>query len=283
LTERGIKSKLVSIMKPAEKINIDTHLIQKLKTKKVGLALGSGGAMGLAHIGVLRFLEEQDIPVHCIAGTSVGALVGALYAAGKRARELEGISRKINWLSIVRPNLFRFKGVFQHRGLIPILERHLGAAAFEELCLPFTAVATNFSDGHGVYFSSGPLVPAIMASTCVPVVFEPFRYRGSLYVDGFLSECVPVKAARGMGAEYIIAVDLMQSWKNPAFRTANIYTVAIKTMLIAVTNAFTTSVEDNADMIISPRFNYITFLGRKAKKASIQKGYEAARSAFVNG
>jgi len=259
---------------------IDPSLIQNMKTKKVGLALGAGGAMGLAHIGVIRFLEEQDIRVHCVAGTSVGALVGALYAAGRSATELELITRKINWFSIIRPNFLRFKGFFQHRGLEAILRRHLGADSFEELHLPFTAVATDFDNGTGVYFNSGPLIPAIMASSCVPVAFEPMRYKRHTYVDGFLSECVPIRAARSMGADFIIAVDLMQSWKNPSFRTSNLYTVAIKAMLIGITNAFTASLKDNADIIVSPRFNYMTFLSRAAKRASMAKGYDAARAAF---
>jgi NTE family protein len=261
---------------------IDTSLIQNLKTKKVGLALGAGGAMGLAHIGVIRFLEEQGIRVHSVAGTSVGALVGALYAAGRSAADMELMARKINWFSIIRPNLFRFKGIFQHRGLEVIIKRYLGVETFADLHLPFTAVATDFDNGTGVYFNSGPLIPAIMASSCVPVAFEPVRYRRHTYVDGFLSECVPIRAARSMGADFIIAVDLMHSWKNPSFRTSNIYTVAIKAMLIGITNAFTAAVGDNADIIISPSFSYMTFLSRAAKKASITKGYEAAREAFQN-
>ncbi len=268
-------------MKSSPPVNINSSLLKKLKTKKIGLALGSGGTMGLAHIGVIRFLEEHGIPIHYVAGTSVGALVGALFAAGKKASELGEIVDKINWLAILRPNIFKFKGLVQHRGLQKILQQHLGTSNFEELLLPFTAVATDFNKGERVYFNSGPIIPAVLASSCIPVAFEPIKYKGKTYVDGFLTESVPIRAVRSMGADFVIAVDLIHSWRHLSFRASHIYTVAIKAILIASINAFSLSPEDNADIIIAPKFGYFTFLGRASKKASIKKGYDAAKNAFL--
>jgi NTE family protein len=268
-------------MRSSPDIKINPSLLKKLKNKKVGLALGSGGTMGMAHIGVIRFLEEHDIPIHCAAGTSAGAIVGALYAAGKKAGELVEIANRLNWLSILRPNILKFKGMVQHKGLQKILKRHLDVSNIEELSLPFTIVATDFDKGTCAYFTSGPIIPAVLASSCIPVFFEPIKYRGKTYVDGFITESVPIKAVRSMGADFVIAVDLIHSWRNPSFRAPHIYMVAIKAILIAATNAFSLSPEDNADIIISPKFGYFTLFNRASKKSSIKKGYDAARSAFT--
>ncbi|MBN1799062.1 MAG: patatin-like phospholipase family protein [Spirochaetales bacterium] len=265
---------------PAD-IKINPSLFKKLKNKKVGLALGSGGTMGMAHIGVIKFLEEHNIPVHYVAGTSAGAIVGALYAAGKKSSELADIADRLNWLSILRPNMLKFKGMVQHKGLQKILERHLDVNTIEELSLPCTIVATDFDQGKRAYFTSGPIIPAVLASSCIPVLFEPIKYRGKTYVDGFLTESVPIKAVRSMGADFVIAVDLIHSWRNPSFRAPHIYMVAIKAILIAATNAFSLSPEDDADIIISPKFGYVTLFNRASKKASIKKGYDAARAAFT--
>jgi NTE family protein len=267
-------------MESSKEHKISPSLLKKLKNKKVGLALGSGGTMGLAHIGVIKFLEENRIPVHYVAGTSVGAIVGSLYAAGKKSTELAEIAEKINWLSILRPNFMGFKGMVKHRGLKKILKRYLGTSCIEELPLPFTAVATDLDHGTCAYFDTGPIIPAVLASSCIPVAFEPIKYQGKTYVDGFLTECVPVKAVRSMGADFIIAVDLIHSWQNPRFKTSNIYTVAIKSILIAAINSFSLTPEDGADVIISPKFGYFTFLSHASKKTSIKKGYDAAKKAF---
>jgi len=177
--------------------------------RRVGLALGSGSARGWAHIGVIRALAEAGIRVDCVAGTSIGALVGAVYAAGKMDT-LEDIVLHLDWKQV----LSFFDVVFPRSGLIDgktvadsirgrVQERHI-----EELPLPFCAVSTDLGTGREVVLRSGDLIEAVRASISVPGIFTPVRKNGTILVDGGLVNPVPVSVARDMGADFVIAVNL---------------------------------------------------------------------------
>lgn len=176
---------------------------------RVGLALGSGSARGLAHLGVLRALAEAGIEVHCIAGASMGALVGAIHAAGK-VDALEATFREFDWKKTVS----FFDVVLPKSGLIDgakvgeLVRSHVHADAIEELPMPFAAVATDLASGEEVVIRDGDLIEAVRASIAVPGIFTPVRRNGRLLVDGGLTDPVPVSAARALGADYVIAVDL---------------------------------------------------------------------------
>jgi NTE family protein len=177
--------------------------------KRVGLALGSGSARGLAHIGVLRALVETGIRVEMIAGTSMGAFVGAMFAAGK-LDELEEEFRAMDWqgiASLVDP-VFPRSGLIDGARIGEFVRRHVPVSDIESLPIPFRAVATDISTGEEVILDSGNLIEAIRASIAVPGVFTPARCAGRVLVDGGLVDPVPVRAAREMGAEVVIAVDL---------------------------------------------------------------------------
>jgi len=194
---------------PREVATACGDLAARLRGKRVGLALGSGSARGLAHIGVLRALVEAGIRIDLVAGTSMGAFVGALFAAGKLdALEKEFLG--MDWqgiVSLVDP-VFPRSGLIDGHKIGEFVRRHVPEPGIESLPMPFRAVATDISTGEEVGIDSGNLVEAVRASIAVPGVFTPVRCNGRVLADGGLVNPVPVSAVRAMGAEAVIAVDL---------------------------------------------------------------------------
>ncbi|WP_435626903.1 patatin-like phospholipase family protein [Candidatus Ferrigenium straubiae] len=175
----------------------------------VGLALGSGSARGLAHLGVIRAIEDAGIEVGFIAGTSMGALIGAIHAAGK-LDELEAAFLGFDWkktasfFDVVLPK----SGLLDGARISELVRAHIHADSIEALPLPFAAVATDIVSGEEVVIRSGDVIEAVRASISVPGIFTPVRSNGHILVDGGITNPVPVSAARAMGAGIVIAVDL---------------------------------------------------------------------------
>lgn len=176
---------------------------------KVGLALGSGSARGWAHIGVIRALAEAGIEIGCVAGTSIGALVGAGFALDKMD-VLEDFARQLDWKEIVSflDVTFPRSGLIDGGKVTDFFRNHVREMNIEQLPLPYCAVATELSTGREVVLSRGDLVEAIRASISIPGIFTPVKLGGAFLVDGGLVNPVPVSAARNLGADYVIAVDL---------------------------------------------------------------------------
>ncbi|WP_286738096.1 patatin-like phospholipase family protein [Thiomonas sp. SCN 64-16] len=176
---------------------------------RLGLALGGGAARGMAHLGVLRALADAGVRIDFIAGCSIGALVGAIAAAG-RTDGLEATFKTFDW----RKTLSFFDVVFPRSGLIDgakvteLVREHLPATQIEALSIPFAAIATDLHSGAEVVLRSGDVIEAVRASIAVPGVFTPVRVHGRVLVDGGLSNPVPVSVVRAMGADQVIAVDL---------------------------------------------------------------------------
>jgi NTE family protein len=177
----------------------------------IGLALGGGFARGVAHIGVFKLLEEEKIPLRCLAGTSVGAIMGAIYASGISVREMEKIAALVRFKDFARWTLSR-NGLASNDRMIPFFDKVLKVKTFEELKIPLAVVATDFATGEPVVFRSGPLIPAIRASCAYPGIFLPVEVNGRLMVDGLLAYSVPTPPLRQMGAERVIASHLKASW-----------------------------------------------------------------------
>ncbi|HEY7268274.1 MAG TPA: patatin-like phospholipase family protein [Dehalococcoidia bacterium] len=173
---------------------------------KVGLALGGGGSKGFAHIGVMQVLRDEGIPIDVIAGTSIGSIIGALYSAGfgldHILEGMRGADRRIR-----RWRLSRLS-VWSDRGLRDLLEASGAELRFEDLWLPFAAVATDLTDGTCCVLDKGPLWLAVQASCAMPGIFPPVDIDGHLLVDGGVACPVPAQAARRLGADVVIAVDL---------------------------------------------------------------------------
>ena len=180
--------------------------------KRVGLALGSGGARGWAHLGVLQALREKGIEVDVVAGTSMGAVIGSFFAAGREDVLLE-LARNLDWKRL-RPFFWEVtlsrSGLTDGRKLLEEFRKMLGLREFRELDLPFRAVATDLDTGGEVVLSSGNLLQAVRASISLPGLFSPVRVGKRLLVDGGLVNPVPVSVAREMGAQTVIAVDVSQ-------------------------------------------------------------------------
>lgn len=174
---------------------------------RVGLALGGGFARGIAHIGVLRVLEQHQIPVDCIAGTSVGALIAAAYASGTSLDEMTRQGATTRFSDFGRWTLSRM-GMASNERLEDLLRRLTTARFFSEMKVPLGIVATDVISGESVHFTEGEIGPALRASCAYPGLFLPVEYRGRILVDGFLTEAVPAQAVRKMGAELVISVHL---------------------------------------------------------------------------
>lgn len=178
--------------------------------KKIGLALSGGGARGFAHIGVLKVLAEHDIKFDMIAGTSAGSIIGGCLAAGMSPAEMESMSRKVGYTNMMRPS-FSFRGLLSNAPMGNFLRRELPLSKFEDLPIPFAAVAYDLAAGRQAVLSEkGDLVTAIRASCAVPGVFAPVKgEHGELFVDGGVTNVMPVDVVRAMGADIVIAVDLL--------------------------------------------------------------------------
>ena len=184
----------------------------------VGVALGGGFARGLAHIGVLKVLEEEKIPVNFIAGTSVGALIGAVYASGVCPKEMEEIAGLIRFRDFARWTLSRL-GFASNDRMTGMLRRCLKVKTFEELRVPLAVIATDFISGEPVIFRSGELIGPVRASCAYPGMFLPVSVNGRTLVDGMLAYSVPTTPLRQMGAERVLAVYLKAHWASAGPRT----------------------------------------------------------------
>ena len=174
---------------------------------RIGLALGGGFARGIAHIGVLRVFQEEGIPIDCLAGTSVGALIGAAYASGATLDDMERQGSETRFRDFGRWTLSRM-GMASNERLEDFLRKFTTARYFEELKLPFAIVATDIVRGESVYFTTGEIGIALRASCAYPGLFLPVEYRGHSLVDGFLTDAVPTRAVRALGANIAIGIYL---------------------------------------------------------------------------
>ena len=180
----------------------------------LALVLSGGSARGFAHIGVIKVLEEEGVRPDLIVGTSAGGIVGALYASGMNAAQLEAASREArhifaaetDWQRVLR---FENLGLFTGNSLHAFVSRHTGGRRIEQLPIPFAAVATDLGSGQAVAFTRGDAAHAVHASCAIPGVFEPVEIRGRLYADGDLSNPLPARIARQLGARKVIAIDVI--------------------------------------------------------------------------
>src|SRR5579864_7950477 len=177
------------------------------KIPSVGLALGGGFARGIVHVGVLKVLEEENIPVRFVAGTSVGALIGAAYCSGITPAELEQVAARVRFRDLARWTLSRL-GFATNLRMLTFLNKLLKVKTFEELRIPLAVTATDFTSGEGVVFRSGPLADPVRASCAYPGVFLPVTVNGRLLVDGMLAHSLPSQPVREMGADRVIEPDV---------------------------------------------------------------------------
>jgi NTE family protein len=251
---------------------------------KIGLALGSGGAKGLSHIGVFKTLQKHKIPIDFIAGSSIGSLMGAHFAAFADPKRLEELFINLN----VRKGFQLFDltlrgGFIKGKKFEKFIEEMLEDASFDKLQIPFSAVATDFNTAKTVVFTQGSLTKAIRASTSIPTIFQPLEYKDMVLADGGLSNSVPVDVVRAMGADIVIAVNLdtLYTEKNMLLPLSRIpmHSINILRHNLALQSTKT------AEVIISPRGIYQIglvgwdyFFDTEKTKQVIQAGEKAAEA-----
>ena len=243
----------------------------------IGVALGGGFARGLAHIGVLKVLEEEGIPVRMIAGTSVGAIMGATYCSGLTIEELEEIAHKVRFTSFARWTLSRY-GFATNDRMTSFLARTLKVQTFEELRIPLSVVATDFNTGKGAVFSSGSIVDPVRASCAYPGMFLPVEIQGRWLVDGMLSHPVPTRPLREMGAERVLAVQLKGQWSKTS-APRHFFDVIGQSFAIAQ-DMMSEVWRSSADVVIEPDVAGFDFDDFKRADELIRVGELAMRSAL---
>jgi len=231
------------------------------KKKKIGLALGSGGPRGLAHIGVIKTLIEEGIQIDYIAGCSAGSLVGGMYAAFGDIYKVEDRFKNLTYKDMVQifsdPHFAH--GIIKGEKALKFLRSWIGSKKIEKLSMPFKAVATDLISGETVILGKGELAMAIRASCSIPVFFRPVKLKNRLLVDGGNSMPVPVDIVRQMGADVVIAVDLDRCYVLPKNRPINIekmsMTQVAERALDIVQYALAKEATKNADIVIAPDVN----------------------------
>lgn len=244
------------------------------KPPRLGLALGGGAARGFAHIGVIQVLEENGIKVDLVAGTSAGSLVAALYASGKGGKEIQALAETMDEGAITDWS-FPLRGLIRGEALARFIRDKTGGKGIEQMALPLGIVATDLSDGSPILFRAGDTGTAVRASSAVPAVFQPVKIGPREYVDGGLVAPVPVRFAREMGAQLVVAVDISSPpEKDPP---GDAFRMLMQTFSIMGRSINTFELRD-ADVVVRPRLDGVGSADFSARRRAIQAGREAAQA-----
>ncbi len=239
---------------------------------RIGLALGGGAARGFAHIGVIQVLEAAGIQPDLVVGTSAGSLVAALYASGKNGAELETLALTMDEGAITDWS-FPSRGVIRGEALARFVRQHTGNLPIERLARPLGVVATDLDTGAGVLFQRGDTGTAVRASSSVPAVFQPVTIGGREYVDGGLVSPVPVRYARQMGAELVLAVDISSPPEGNA--TSDVMKLLLQTFAIMGRSINQFELRQ-ADLVVRPGMTGLSSADFTSRVRAIRAGREAA-------
>ena len=246
------------------------------KLPRIGLALGGGAARGFAHIGVIQVLEENGIKPDLVAGTSAGSLVAALYASGKSGVELGSLAQSMDE-SAITDWTFPGRGLLRGEALARYVREQTGAKLIEQMPTPLGIVATDLNSGQPILFQRGDTGEAVRASSAVPAVFRPVAIGGHEYVDGGLVAPVPVRFARQMGAELVIAVDI--STAPEGNNTGDPMHMLLQTFAIMSRSINNFELRE-ADVVLRPKLVGVSSADFGARKQAIQAGRAAALAAL---
>jgi NTE family protein len=256
----------------------DTPVAQPAAPRKIkiGLALGGGAARGFAHIGVIKALEAQGIYPDIVVGTSAGSVVGALYAAGNNGFQLQKMAFDMDEAAIsdwAMPLFSKSSGVLKGEALQAYVNKAVNNQPMEKLKIPFGAVASDLKNGQPILFQRGNTGMAVRASSAVPGVFQPVNINGHTYVDGGLVAPVPVRFAREMGADFIIAVNI--STQADAQATVSSLEVLMQTFSIMGQRINQFELKD-ADVVIQPALGKMASNDFNSRNQAILAGEQAA-------
>ena len=248
-----------------------------LRPPRIGLALGGGAARGFAHIGVIQVLEEAGIQPDLVVGTSAGSLVAALYAAGRPGTELARVALAMDESAITDWS-FPGRGLIRGEALARYVREQTGGKTIEQLPLPLGIVATDLDSGLPMLFQRGDVGMAVRASSAVPAVFQPVKIGSREYVDGGLVSPVPVRFARQMGAELVIAVDISSPPDGNA--TGDAFKMLLQTFAIMGKSINQFELKD-ADIVVRPLLVGVSSADFTARKRAIDAGRAAGLAALA--
>lgn len=238
---------------------------------KLGLALSGGGTRGIAHLGVLKAFAEQRIRFDCVAGTSVGSLVGALYCAGVSLDEIIAETKIIKTKELVNK---RFAIGSNSGNIERLAEKFLQGKTFDQLQIPFSCVASDIISGNEVVLDSGIVSQAVSASCAVPALFTPVEYGEMLLVDGGLLNNMPSDVCRRMGADIVVGVDLNHNRGNKGIRPRNVFDTLVATWNITTKSTMYKGLI-NSDIVIEPELTNHKNTSLKNVDERILAGYDA--------
>jgi len=245
---------------------------------KIALVLGGGAAKGFAHVGVIRVLEQEKIPISMIVGTSVGSLIGGMYAANPDSFQLEWLAFKIDRNDILDFSIVYSKfGPVQGARLESFLEQNVKVKKIEETKIPFSPVATDLNTGETVTLDRGSLAKAIHASSAIPGVFVPVQFDNRTLVDGGVTDNVACDIARAKGADIIIAVNLSKDVKN--YQIDSLVDIMAQSVSIMMHRS-TKEKLSTGDVVIEPDTKGISMFDFSQKKQLMEEGMKSARAAI---
>lgn len=255
-----------------------------LQNVQIALVLGGGGARGIAHAGVLSVLEENNIPIDLIVGTSAGSIVGALYADHPDSGALKHQLIKLTKWDVLDFNitsgmkmLWQVSGFVDGHALKGFLKRHIRAYHFDELKIPLAVVTTDIENGSPYVIRSGAIIPAIHASSAIPMIFTPVNLYGKTLVDGGVVSPVPVEVARNLGAKHVIAVDIGDVIEPT--KVKGMYELADRCLWLSY-YALSQWQNQQADILIQPKFHYSGLFDDSKAEEYYQLGRNAALEAL---
>lgn len=247
--------------------------MNSLKDKKVGLALGGGAVLGAVHVGVLKALEEKNIKINAICGTSAGAIVAALYAFGKTPAQIEKIVVEFEWKKLSSLTLSKY-GVLSNDKIGDIIKLNIGDKKFKDANIPLGMIATDITTGEKVVLDKGSVSDAVVASTCIPGIFIPVEIGGRFLVDGGIVENVPLSCLKNKDVDYLIGVDLVpeRSYKKPE----NVIEVLYNSFNFLVRINKKAQIKE-ADLTIKPDLTEYNAVDMSQIKELIDLGYEETK------
>jgi NTE family protein len=247
----------------------------------IGVALSGGAARGIAHVGVLKAFRENNIPIDYIAGTSAGSLVGAAVASGMSIEDIEKLSKELRWRRIGRPTISRL-GFQSNKLLEDFVRARLPITRFEDLLIPFAAVATDLGTGAAVVMKDNGDVPlAVRASCCIPGVYVPvIDSEGRQLVDGGLVAVLPATVVREMGADIVVSVDV-NSCGASFFGSSltHLFGVILQSMMLIQRNVSQRQ-QDASDLVIHPKISHIRWDQLRRADDLLKAGYDAGQESI---